>query len=143
VIGRNIHTDCIISRNHSYLRDGLMKILLEFAQATKCAVQERQYTEAFAGLCELRRVYSGLVTVYPGFDKLLSELDAGLDRLHRTGRTSLMKDYVRSQDFAEVISIGETLSDCIAADRTWQWEKDFDQALEELEQGRRDVRAFA
>ena len=143
MIGPDIHTDCIISSNHNYLRGGLMNILLEFAQATKCACQNREYTVACAGLSELRRVYAALVPVYPGFDKLLSDLDAGLDRLHGAMRTSLIKDYVRSQDFAEVVEIGETLGMCIAHDQSWDWQAEFDQALEELEQGRRDVRAFA
>jgi hypothetical protein len=139
----DIYRQIAIDSTSGYLRSGLMEKLLELAQYTKCAVQNREYAVANAGLRELRRVYAALVPVYPGFDKLLEDIDAGLERLHRTGRTSLMQCYVRSQDFAEVMEIGETLSECIAFDRTWDWQRDFDEAVEELEQGRRDVRAFA
>jgi hypothetical protein len=141
--GRDIYSEIAIEREHAYLRSGLMNVLLEFAQATKCACKEREFTIACARLSELRRVYAALVPVYPGFDTLLSDLDAGLDRLHHAMRTSLIKDYVRSQDFAEVVEIGETLGMCIAHDRAWDWQREFDVAVEELEQGRRDVRAFA
>jgi hypothetical protein len=139
----DIYRQIAIDSVHSYLRGGLMEKLLEFAQYTKCQIQEREYTTACAGLRELRRIYSAFVGVYPGFDAMLRDIDAGLERLHRTGRTRLMQCYVRSQDFAEVMEIGETLSECIAFDRAWDWQADFDQAVEELEQGRRDVRAFA
>jgi hypothetical protein len=139
----DIYRQIAIDSTHSYLRSGLMEKLLEFAQYTRCQVQNREYTVACAGLRELRRIYAALVPGYPGFDAMLRDIDAGLERLHRTGRTDLIKHYVRSQDFAEVMEIGETLSECIAFDRTWDWQADFDQAVEELEQGRRDVRAFA
>jgi hypothetical protein len=141
----DIYQRITIDNEASFLKDRLINVLLEFMERTNLVFKrgDMEPTVALACWCEVRRVYSGPVTVYPDFfDKLLKDLDAGFDKLHRANRTGLMKDYVKSQDFAEVMEISETLGDYIAHDRTWDWQTEFDAAIVE-QQGRRDVGAFA
>jgi hypothetical protein len=125
------------------LGNELTEMLLVFIERNITWTVKQDPTYAAAAFCELRRLLSCLVDAGYPLEKLLNELDHGLDRLMQTDRSQLVRAYVRSSDFAEVIEIGETLGQCIAYDRTWNWQADFDQAVEELEQGRRDARAFA
>jgi hypothetical protein len=130
----DIFTQIRVNNIRASLRCGVMNHLVEFARINiKNAMLDRDHNHALAALVELRRIYSALDMIYPGdfFAEEIKHMDAGLDRLHRATRTSLMKDYVRSQDPAEVMSISETLSECIAADRSWDWEPEFDAALAE------------
>jgi hypothetical protein len=116
------------------LRCGLMQQLIKFAELNiKGAMLDHDHTRVLAALVELRRIYVALDMVWPEdfFAAEIKNMDAGLDRLHHATRTSLLRDYVRSQDPAEVMSISETLSECIAADREWDWGREFDQALAE------------
>jgi hypothetical protein len=112
------------------IRCGLTEKLLEFAKIhIRGAMLDRDHTRGMAALVELRRVYVGLSTVYPEYERQVEEMDAGLDRILHATRSSLMKNYVRCQDPAEVMEISETLSECIAADREWDWGAEFDKAL--------------
>jgi hypothetical protein len=95
------------------------------------ALREREYTHAMITLVELRRIYSGLATVYPEFVTNLRRLDAGLDRLQVAGRKRLLQQYLRSQDLEEIRSISETLGAVIAAGKWPDWQLDFDRAIEE------------
>jgi hypothetical protein len=132
VSGGDIFTQIAVSEVHYHIRCGLVKQLTEFARLNiKNALLDHDYSRATAALTELRRIYVGLATVLPEYERQVEAMDAGLDRLHHAMRTSLLRDYVRSQDPAEVMSISETLSECIAADREWDWEPEFEKALTE------------
>jgi hypothetical protein len=117
---------------HLDLKDDLITVLYEWA---KTNIHEAMYIEndpahVRRSLMELRRVMVGLAHVgYPGFAQHVQEIDKKLDRLHNACRSSLLKDYVRSRDPEEIASIGETLGECIAADRSWDWQAEFDAAL--------------
>ena len=130
----DIFTSITINDVRAQLRCGLMQQLIKFAELNiKGAMLDHDTTRGLAALIELRRIYCGLDTVWPEdfFAAEIKAMDAGLDRLHHAMRTRLLRDYVRSQDPAEVMSISETLSECIAADRSWDWEPEFDAALAE------------
>jgi hypothetical protein len=128
----DIDTEIRIRNIPRDLRAELIEILITFADRNIAwALQEQEYTHAMAGLCELRRIYSGLATVYPEFMAHLRRLDAGLDRLQVVGRTRLLQQYLRSQDLEEIQSISETLGAVIAAGKWPDWQLDFDRAIEE------------
>jgi hypothetical protein len=130
----DIFTSITVNDVRANLRCGLMQQLLKFGEVhIRGAMLDHDHTRCLAALVELRRIYCALDRVYPEdfFAAEIKAMDAGLDRLHHATRTSLLRDYVRSQDPAEVMSISETLSECIAADRGWDWQSEFDQALAE------------
>jgi hypothetical protein len=116
------------------LRCGLMQQLLEFGRINiRNAMLDRDHTHALAALVELRRVYCALDQVWPEdfFAAEIKSIDAGLDRIVEGTRGDVLKWYVRTKDPAEVQELGETLEKCIAHDRSWDWEAEFDQALAE------------
>ena len=116
MIGRDILSDIRIENIGPSLRTRLIEVLLDFAeQNIECALREGENLHAVAGLVELRRVYSGLVTVYPEFKTVFEVMDPGLDRLLVACRTQLLKAYLRSHDVDEVKAISETLAAIIAA----------------------------
>jgi hypothetical protein len=118
----------------AHLRCGLMQQLVKFAETNiKGAMLDRDHTRGLAALIELRRIYVALDMVWPEdfFAEEIKHMDAGLDRFVEAGRGRLLKWYVRTKDPDEVSDLSETLSKCIAADRSWDWESEFDQALTE------------
>jgi hypothetical protein len=129
--GRDILSEIRIENIGPSLRTRLIEVLLDFAeQNIECALRDGENLHAVAGLVELRRVYSGLATVYPEFREVFEPLDAGLDRLLVTCRTQLLKVYLRSHDVDEVKAISETLAAIIAAGKWPDWQLDFDLAIE-------------
>jgi hypothetical protein len=128
MIGRDIRIENI----GPSLRTRLIEVLLDFAELNiEGALRDGENLHAVAGLVELRRVYSGLVMVYPEFREVFEPLDAGLDRLLVASRTQLLKVYLRSHDVDEVKAISETLGAIIAAGKWPDWSLDFDMAIEE------------
>jgi hypothetical protein len=130
----DIFASITVSDVRANLRCGLMKQLLEFARINiKGAMVDRDHTRGLAALVELRRVYVALNSVWPEdfFAEEIKRIDAGLDRIVEGCRGDVLKEYVRSTDPAEIQDLGETLSKAIAADRSWDWESEFDAALAE------------
>jgi hypothetical protein len=111
------------------LRNDLITVLYERAKVNIHGAyhEENDPTKTMQSLMELRRVMVGLAYVgYPGFDQSVKDIDARLDKLHRACRSSLLRDYINSRDPAEIASISETLNQCIAYDRSWDWQAEFD-----------------
>ena len=130
----DIFTKIAVNDIRAHLRCGLMQQLIKFAETNiKGAMLDRDTTRGIAALVELRRVYCALDQVWPEdfFAEEIKHMDAGLDRFVEAGRGRLLKWYVRTKDPDEVSDLSETLSKCIAADRSWDWESEFDQALTE------------
>jgi hypothetical protein len=128
----DIFTQIAVNDVRAHLRCGLMQQLIKFAEINiKGAMLDRDHTRGLVALVELRRIYVALDQVWPGdfFAAEIKNIDAGLDRIVEAGRGRLLKWYVRSTDPAEVQDLSETLSKCIAADRSWDWQSEFDQAL--------------
>jgi hypothetical protein len=130
----DIFTKIAVNDVRTHLRCGLMQQLLKFAETNiKGAMLDHDTTRGLAALVELRRVYCALDQVWPEdfFAAEIKSIDAGLDRIVEGCRGPLLRSYVKSTDPAEVQDLSETLSKCIAADRSWDWEAEFDQALTE------------
>jgi hypothetical protein len=143
VIGRDIGEEIQLHNISIDLRLHLIALVNDFQnREIVCSVRDREYTYAVAAFCELERLFTALVTIYPEFETNLKVISAGLDKLHRTNRSMLLKDYLKSRDPAEIDSIAETLSAEIHADRSWDWEREYDQAIEKGGH-LSDVRAFA
>jgi hypothetical protein len=127
----DIFTSITVNDVSAQLRCGLMQQLLKFAELNiKGAMLDRDHTRAIAALIELRRIYVGLSSVYPGdfFEAEIKAIDAGLDRCIEAGRGRLLRMYVRTKDPDEVSELSETLGQIIARGG-WDWEPEFDQAL--------------
>jgi hypothetical protein len=130
----DIFTQIAVNDVRANLRCGLMQQLLKFGEINiKGAMLDRDYTRGFAALVELRRIYVALDTVYPEdfFAAEIKSIDEGLDFIVERCRGDVLRWYVRSTDPAEVQDLGETVEKCIAHDRGWDWESEFDQALAE------------
>jgi hypothetical protein len=111
-----------------------MQQLIKFAELNiRGAMLDHDHTRGLAALVELRRVYCALDQVWPGdfFAAEIKSIDAGLDRIVEGCRGDVLKWYVRSRDPDEVQDLGETVEKCIAHDRSWDWQAEFDQALTE------------
>jgi hypothetical protein len=105
----------------------LLETLVEFFEYhISHVLKVGENAHALAGLCELRRIYFGLSTVYPEFKKDFEALDKGMDRLLVTLRSKLMQDYVRSIDPELINELADTLGEIITRDRTWNWQAEFD-----------------
>jgi hypothetical protein len=130
----DIFTKIAVNDVRAHLRCGLMQQLLKFAETNiKGAMLDRDTTRGIAALVELRRVYCAFDQVWPEdfFAVEIKSIDAGLDRIVEGTRGDVLKWYVRTKDPEEISDLSETLSKCIAADRSWDWESEFDQALTE------------
>jgi hypothetical protein len=130
----DIFTEIAVNEVRAHLRCGLMQQLIKFAETNiKGAMLDRDTTRGIAALVELRRVYCALDQVWPEdfFAAEIKSIDAGLDRIVEGCRGPVLRQYVRSTDPGEVMDLGGTLEKCIAADRSWDWESEFDQALTE------------
>jgi hypothetical protein len=126
------------------IKSTVLELLLDHLEYAFDEMKDGNHTDALRCLVEQEGVLRELVkTGYPEYRAQLEALEAGLDRLKHAFRTRLIQDYVRSSDPAKVLWVGELVGQFIAEDRAWDWQREFDQAVEELEQGRRDVRAFA
>jgi hypothetical protein len=128
----------------SNIKHTVLELLLDHAEYAHQEMRNGNRTEALRCFVEHSDVLRELVkTGYPEFRADLEAIDARLDRLKRDLRTSLMQDYVRSGDPAQVMSVGELLGEFIADDMAWDWQAEFNVAVEEQQGRLRDVRAFA
>jgi hypothetical protein len=131
VRARDIGDAIRISDVPSYLRDGLMKAINEWAEYHCTHVmREGETLHALCGVVELRRIFSTLAPVYPDLADSVAKLDAGFDKLLVACRASLLKEYLRTRDVEEVKAISETLGAIIASGKWPGWQLDFDLEIE-------------
>jgi hypothetical protein len=130
----DIFTQIAVNDVRAHLRCGLMQQLIKFAEINiKGAMLDHDTTRGLAALVELRRIYVALDQVWPEdfFAAEIKNIDAGLDRIVEGCRGPVLRQYVRSRDPSEVADLGETVEKCIAHDRAWDWQSEFDAALAE------------